>query len=157
MKKIIGLLLSLTVAISMVIDSYIVFFNGPRHLSTAREKSSPTKTTTSTTQSKAYKNGTFTGKDVSTEWGTVQVRAVIQGGKLTQVDVLKYPDSEDRSRQINSRVLPTYKQEAIKAQSANIQHVSGATVTYRGFKGSLQDALNQSKQSNQQNQQQTGR
>lgn len=155
MKKIVSLLLSLTVAIAMVIDSYIVFFNGSRHLSKPLQESGPTKTTPPAIKSKDYKNGVFTGKIVSTEHGAVQVRAVIQGEKLTQVDVLKYPNSEDRSKQINNRVLPIYKQEAIKAQSANIQHISGATVTFTGFKGSLQDALNQSQQSKQ-NQQQTG-
>ena len=161
MRKLIGFFLSIAAAISMLIDGYIVFLHGPRHLATTRgdsesESSSPAKSS-STQHSGQYKNGTFTGKTVKTEWGTVQVRASIQNGQLTTINVLKYPNSEDYSRRLNKRVLPTYQAEAIKAQSANIHHVSGATVTYHGFKGSLQDALNQAKQSNQQNQQPSGR
>lgn len=146
MRKLIGYLLSIAVALAVVIDSYIVFFNGHRNSSEASEPSATTSTTSTTSSKQSggqYRNGTYTGKSVQTQWGIVQVRAVIQNGKLTKVNVLKYPDSENRSRQINSRALPVYKAESIKAQSANIQHVSGATETYNGFKGSLQDALNQ--------------
>ncbi|MBZ3777070.1 FMN-binding protein [Lentilactobacillus otakiensis] len=158
MKKIIGLFLSIAIGISMIIDGYIVFFNGPRHLSTKRADESASSSTKKTAPAKSktgqYLNGIYTGRSVSTEWGHVQVRATIQNGKLTYVSVLKSPNSEDYSRRLNKRVLPTYESEAVKAQSANITHVSGATVTYKGFKASLQNALNQAKRSNEsQNQQ----
>jgi Uncharacterized protein conserved in bacteria len=62
---------------------------------------------------------------------------------LTKINVLSSPDSEQKSVEINQQALPTYKSEALKAQSSNIQQISGATETYKGFTGSLQSALNQ--------------
>ncbi|MDN3537216.1 hypothetical protein QPX96_05745 [Limosilactobacillus fermentum] len=56
-----------------------------------------------------------------------------------QITVLKHPTG-GKSDEINSRSLPTYKQEALAAQSANINQVSGATETYKGSTGSLQSA-----------------
>lgn len=85
------------------------------------------------------KDGTYTGKSTSTEWGDVQVKITVASGKITQITVLKYPTG-GKSDEINSRSLPTYKQEALAAQSANINQVSGATETYKGFTGSLQSA-----------------
>ncbi|WP_341474862.1 hypothetical protein [Lactiplantibacillus plantarum] len=51
-------------------------------------------------------------------------------GKLTKVTVLKYPNVNRRDKQISSQALPTYKSEAITAQSANIKLVSGASVKH---------------------------
>lgn len=85
------------------------------------------------------KDGTYTGKSTSTEWGDIQVKITVASGKIPQITVLKYPTG-GKSDEINSRSLPTYKQEALAAQSANINQVSGATETYKGFTGSLQRA-----------------
>lgn len=70
-----------------------------------------------------------------------------QRGKITAVNVLKYPSDNDHSQQINDQALPVYKKEAVEAQSADIQQVSGATVTYEGFTQSLQNAITQAKES----------
>ncbi|MHA8111508.1 FMN-binding protein [Lactobacillaceae bacterium Melli_B4] len=148
MKKIIGVAISIAVAVAIIIDGYIVLFKGnqqqaqPSSGSSQSSESSSTSSSHKTTTGK-YKDGTFTGKTVTTPHGVMQVSVVVSNGKMTNVKVLKYPDGEQKSEQINSQSLPTYKSEAIKAQSANIQQVSGATETYDGFKGSLQDALNQ--------------
>jgi uncharacterized protein with FMN-binding domain len=89
------------------------------------------------------KNGTFTGSTVDTPYGPVQVSAVLSGGKLTGVNVLQVPDSGRYEDQIVADALPMLKSEALSAQSANIDIVSGATFTSQGYAQSLQSALNQ--------------
>mgnify|MGYP002507239698 CR=1 FL=1 len=68
----------------------------------------------------------------------------VASGKITAIDILEYPDENDRSEQINSNALPTYTSEAIDSQSATgVNQISGATEAFKGFTGSLQDAINQ--------------
>ena len=84
---------------------------------------------------------TVTGDQEQTEWGPVQVELTIAGGKITDVAVPVYPDGNRRDAEINSYALPQLVQETISAQSANIDMVSGATVTSDGYVRSLQSAL----------------
>jgi uncharacterized protein with FMN-binding domain len=84
-----------------------------------------------------------TGEVAQTRWGPVQVRLTLAGGKITAVDVVQYPDGNGRDRAINDEALPVLVQETISAQSANIDMVSGATVTSTGYLQSLQSALDQ--------------
>jgi uncharacterized protein with FMN-binding domain len=151
-KKIIGTSLSVAVAIAMVIDGYIVFFKGNQQTAADNSKtktqvSSSKKASASSSAKKnsqgQYKDGTYTGAATSTRWGDVQVQITVANGKMSTVNVLQSPNSENKSIQINQQALPTYKTEAISAQSSKIQQISGATETYKGFTGSLQDALNQ--------------
>lgn len=90
-----------------------------------------------------YKNGQYTGPVVDAFYGYVQVRVTISGGQLTDVQFLQYPSDRRTSQQINSIAMPELKQEAIEAQSANVNGVSGATATSRAFIESLQSALDQ--------------
>ena len=46
---------------------------------------------------------------------------------------------------INNQVMPWLTQEAIQAQSANVDLISGATLTSEGFVTSLQAALQSAK------------
>lgn len=89
------------------------------------------------------KSGTYTGSAESTQYGDVQVQAVISGGKLTNVVVLQVPDRGGYEDQIVQIALPELKSEAISAQSANINVISGATYTSQGYAQSLQSALDQ--------------
>jgi uncharacterized protein with FMN-binding domain len=88
-------------------------------------------------------DGTFTGDAVDTRWGPVQVAITVSGGKITDAKAVVYPDGNFRDQQINSYALPILAQEAVSAQSASIDHVSGATVTSDGYVASLQSALDQ--------------
>ncbi len=81
------------------------------------------------------------GDAVQTQWGPVQVSVTVSGGKVTDVAVLQQPDGNGRDQQINSYALPILRQEALTAQSASIDMVSGATVTSQGYVSSLQSAL----------------
>jgi uncharacterized protein with FMN-binding domain len=86
---------------------------------------------------------TYTGSVAETRWGPVQVKITVQGGKITNVTVLQQPDGNQRDAEINSQALPILIDETVKAQSANIDMVSGATVTSDGYVRSLQAALDE--------------
>jgi uncharacterized protein with FMN-binding domain len=89
----------------------------------------------------AAASGTYKGSVAQTRWGPVQVTITVANGKITSVAVPTYPNGNGRDKEINSYALPILKQETIAAQSANIDTVSGATVTSTGYKRSLQAAL----------------
>lgn len=103
-------------------------------------KPSPTPATAA-----LYKDGSYTGNSVDAYFGNVQVAATIQGGKLTNVTVPVYPTDRTTSARINNRAIPMLIQEAISAQSAQVDFVSGATQTSQGFQQSLASALVQAK------------
>jgi uncharacterized protein with FMN-binding domain len=71
----------------------------------------------------------------------VQVQITVADGKITAVDVPVYPSNNPRDQEINSYALPALVQETLDRQSANIDMVSGATVTSDGYLQSLQSAL----------------
>lgn len=108
------------------------------------QKNTTNNATSSTPKGIAYKDGTYTGAVSRTNKGDFQVSVVVQGGKIANVNVLLQPD-EEFSQSINKTALPKYVEEAIEAQSSDIALVSGASETFKGFKGSLQDALNKAK------------
>ena len=86
---------------------------------------------------------TVTGSVASTRWGPVQVSITVTDGKITAVDVPQYPTGNGKDRQINASALPILTKETLSAQSADIDMVSGATVTSEGYVQSLQSALDQ--------------
>ncbi|MFE7766719.1 FMN-binding protein [Streptomyces sp. NPDC057438] len=85
---------------------------------------------------------TLTGSAVDTEYGPVQVRITVDGGKITKSEAVQQP-SGGRSTQISGDAIPKLNQAAVTAGSADIDAVSGATYTSAGYKESLQSALDQ--------------
>ena len=90
-----------------------------------------------------YVDGTYTGSAANAYYGNIQVEAVISGGKLTNVVFLQSPSDRSTSRFINQQAMPELKAEAIQAQSANVDGVSGASDSSAAFKESLSSALSQ--------------
>lgn len=86
-------------------------------------------------------SGTFTGDSVDTRWGPVQVQITVSSGKTTAVQAVVYPTDNPRDVEINNQALPILADEAVKAQSSQIDTVSGATVTSDGYISSLQSAI----------------
>ena len=86
-------------------------------------------------------SGTATGSVAQTRWGPVQVRITVSGGKITDVTAVRVPDGNHRDQEINDYAVPILRQEALAAQSARIDTVSGATVTSDGYRESLQSAI----------------
>ncbi|MER5657893.1 FMN-binding protein [Streptomyces sp. NPDC002131] len=111
----------------------------------APRSSTPSSSGTSTGTASGAATGTFTGDPVDTQYGTVQVAVTLAKGKLTAVKVLQAPDQNGRDQQIASSSLPRLTQEAIGAQSAHIDAVSGASYTSQGYIQSLQSALDQAR------------
>jgi uncharacterized protein with FMN-binding domain len=95
--------------------------------------------------SRAFKDGTYSGNASETPYGTVQVEAIITGGKITDVKFLQMPFEERRSQEITSMSEPALKQNTLSAQSSKIDFVTGATSTSYGYQESLQAALNKAK------------
>ncbi|MEV4611617.1 FMN-binding protein [Kitasatospora sp. NPDC049258] len=84
-----------------------------------------------------------TGDAANTRYGAVQVKITLDGRRIAKIDVIRYPSHDRRDQEINSFALPQLNQEAIAAQSAHIDAVSGATYTSDGYTRSLQSALDQ--------------
>lgn len=86
-------------------------------------------------------SGTATGSVAQTRWGPVQVKITVSAGKITDVSAVQVPDGNRRDQEINDYAVPILRQEALAAQSAEIDSVSGATVTSDGYRESLQSAI----------------
>lgn len=86
---------------------------------------------------------TVDGAVVQTSYGNVQVRLTVTDGNVTAAEAIAYPDRGGTDVQISNYAIPILSQEAVQAQSAKIDMVSGATFTSRGYIQSLQDALDQ--------------
>ena len=91
----------------------------------------------------AVLDGTFTGPSVFVRFGNVQVQVVVAGGRVADVEAIDLPSDRTRSAEISQFSAPVLRQEAIRAQSARINVVSGATYTSYGFAQSLAGALQQ--------------
>jgi uncharacterized protein with FMN-binding domain len=103
---------------------------------------SATSSSTARTTTSTY-TGSVTGATADTRWGPVQVRATLAAGRITAVDVVQYPTANHKDQEINADAVPTLVQETLEAQSADVDVVSGATVTSDGYLQSLQSALDQ--------------
>ncbi|MCQ4201433.1 FMN-binding protein [Streptomyces coelicoflavus] len=82
----------------------------------------------------------LTGDAAQTQYGPVQVRVTVNGGKITAVETLQAPKG-GRSDQVTADAVPKLDRAAVAAGSADIDAVSGATYTSAGYKQSLQSAL----------------
>ncbi|GAA3834722.1 hypothetical protein GCM10023083_78690 [Streptomyces phyllanthi] len=79
-----------------------------------------------------------TGSTVDTEKGAVQVEVTFDGEKITAVRMLKQPDHPQ-----TTAAVPKLIESTLEAQSADIDTVSGATITSDGYKESLQAAIDE--------------
>jgi uncharacterized protein with FMN-binding domain len=101
---------------------------------TAAPTTKPTTTAPSGTR-------TVQGDAVDTRYGAVQVAVTLSGKSITKITIVQIPQREPRDIEINNYAAPILTQEALQAQSANINMVSGATYTSQGYIQSLQSAL----------------
>ena len=85
--------------------------------------------------------GTYAGSVVQTRFGAVQVQITVKAGAVTDVTALQLTDDDRKSVQISNRAAPLLRAAVIKAQSAQVQTISGATVTSDAYLTSLQAAL----------------
>lgn len=86
-------------------------------------------------------SGTYTGSVVQTRWGPVQVRIVVAEGRITEATAVRYPSANRHDQRINAEALPELNAQAVARQSADLDSISGATVTSSGYMTSLQAAI----------------
>jgi uncharacterized protein with FMN-binding domain len=98
-----------------------------------------------TAASTQLRDGSYTGQDSPNQFGDVQVKAVISGGQLTDVQAVQLPSDRARSAFISQQAGPILRSEALQAHSAQIDIVSGATYTSQSYAASLQSALDQAR------------
>lgn len=108
--------------------------------------STTTGSTAGTATSRTAPTTVSTAKSVdgpvaATNYGPVQVRVTLRGTQIADVQALRLPSDRARSQRISAAAGPKLRAEALKAQSAKIDTVSGATYTSGGYKQSLQAAL----------------
>lgn len=94
-----------------------------------------TNATKSKTTTKKY-----TGPSVDMRWGPVKATITVKGKKITSVSISTSPENF-RSQFIDDQAVPLLKQETLQAQNANINEISGATMTSDAYVQSLQGAL----------------
>jgi len=105
---------------------------------TATATATPAGTATSSSSSGTK---TVASDVVSTQYGNVQLKVTISGGKITDVTPVQLPQTDPKSYAISSYAAPLLRQSALSKQSANIDLVSGATYTSENYKAALQSAL----------------
>jgi uncharacterized protein with FMN-binding domain len=92
----------------------------------------------------AAKAQTFKGATDQSRYGPVQVSIVVKSKRITAVNVKNAPP-DPRAVAIQGQAIPTLKRETLKADSAKIDLVSGATQTSEAYIQSLKDAINKAK------------
>jgi uncharacterized protein with FMN-binding domain len=112
----------------------------------------PTSETSGVVGSAPQRNGgtgastatqTMTGQTINTQFGPVQVSVTAHGGTVTDVQAVTLPSGDPVSSRISDYAGSKLEQQALAAQSANLDGVAGASYTSEGFRQSLQSALNQ--------------
>jgi uncharacterized protein with FMN-binding domain len=84
---------------------------------------------------------TVDGPVISTRFGSVQVEVTLDGKQIVDIAALRLPSGDRRTNQISSYAEPVLRTQALQAQSATIDGISGATYTSVGYARSLQGAL----------------
>jgi uncharacterized protein with FMN-binding domain len=96
-----------------------------------------------TAPASAASSASYTGSEVTTRYGIVQVKIALTGKKITNVSFVQLTAFDGRSQRINAGAAPILLQETLSAQSAQIDSVSGASYTSEGYDQSLQSALDE--------------
>jgi uncharacterized protein with FMN-binding domain len=86
-------------------------------------------------------SGTFKGTAVQTRFGPVQVQITVANGKITDITALQLTNTDGKSIQISNRAAPLLRSKVLAAQSADVQTVSGATITSDAYLTSVQAAI----------------
>lgn len=115
--------------------------NGASGTGSADSGSSDSSSAAESSGAATAAGGTYTGASVQTRFGSVQVQITVKAGAITDVKALHLTDDDRRSVQISNRAAPLLRSKALAAQSANVQTISGATVTSDAYLTSLQEAI----------------
>lgn len=86
-----------------------------------------------------------TGLAISTPYTTIQVRAFVRHGRLVAVREVLVANDNAHTKALNDRAIPILHEEALRAGSAHIHLVSGATGTSTSYVSSLQSAIDRAR------------
>jgi uncharacterized protein with FMN-binding domain len=86
-----------------------------------------------------------TGQTVTTPFSVIAVRVTLTGGELTRVETVELSGTGARTQAINAHAEPILREEALRAGSAKIDAVSGATYTSESYRDSLQSAIDRAR------------
>src|SRR3954466_3001362 len=89
----------------------------------------PTTTSSTRTSSSPSAPDSVTGDAVQTQYGPIQLKVTISGGKITAVQAVQLPSGDPKSMEISTYAEPQLRQSALARQSAAVDTVSGATYT----------------------------
>jgi uncharacterized protein with FMN-binding domain len=90
-----------------------------------------------------FADGTYTGASIDTRFGPVQVQITVSGGQVVSASAIDYPTHSRTDRRLNEYAIPILQDATLGTVDGNIDMVSGAPYTSRGYINSLQDALDQ--------------
>ena len=112
---------------------------------TASAASGSTTASSATAGSGVLATRSAVGSDVQYPYGDVEVKVTMTGAKVTNVTLQRHDVTDPRSQQIDAYVLPILRTQALTAQSAKLDGVSGASYTSAAYEQSLQSALDKLK------------
>ena len=105
----------------------------------------PSPTSPPSSSGSGLKPGQYTGQDIQTRFGDIQVRVTVSGGHISDVQALQLPFDRQRSQEISDYVRQPLHDEVLQAQSAQVDTISGATYTSDSYTQSTQSALDQAR------------
>jgi uncharacterized protein with FMN-binding domain len=88
---------------------------------------------------------TATGDIAVTPFSYMEVRVTLTGNELTRVETVELSGTGARTQAINARAEPILRAEALRAGSADVDAVTGATYTSRSYLKSLQSAIDKAR------------
>jgi uncharacterized protein with FMN-binding domain len=88
---------------------------------------------------------TATGDVAVTPFSYMEVRVTLTGDELTRVETVELSGTGARTQAINARAEPILREEALRAGSADVDVVTGATYTSRSYLQSLQSAIDKAR------------
>jgi uncharacterized protein with FMN-binding domain len=109
----------------------------PTTAPTTASTTAPTTAPTTTTQATRRANG----DDVEYRYGQLELQVTVKAGRISDIEPAVDEATDPRSAQINDQAIPYLRDQALQAQSAHIDGVSGATYTSDAYVQSLQAAL----------------
>ena len=114
---------------------------GPTTSAPASASGSGSTTPTTSTPSTTSASRQADGREIPYRYGDLEVKVIVKGSRITDVETVLDESRDPRSQQINDEAVPILRDQALQAQSANIDGVSGATYTSAAYQESLQAAL----------------
>lgn len=89
----------------------------------------------------AYKDGVYEGVGTGGKMGDIAVKVTVSGGKITAVEIGDNAETAERLNKAKEAIIPA----VIEKQSADVEGVSGATMSSNALKDGIAKALEQAK------------